>query len=136
MNRRNFIANMLTASAGFAILPGAGRLWRATMPVVYVQEKVEIAGCVWMPSGNTSPIDAIHGRAITASEPFKELKWECMVYSRDKYRRCVQESADMQFGPSIIRYVKDLPTWLARRREEVLRETARNTTLSLLSYET
>ena len=42
----------------------------------------------------------------------------------------------MQFGPSIIRYVKDLPTWLARRREEVLREVARNTKLSLLSYET
>jgi hypothetical protein len=120
MNRRNFIADLLATSAGFAILPGAGRLWRATMPIVYVQEKVEVAGCVWMPSGNTTPIDAIHGRAITASEPFKELKWECMVYSRDKYRRCVQESADIEFGPSIVRFVKDLPPELARRREQAI----------------
>ena len=29
MNRRNFISNLLTATAGFTILPGAGRVWVA-----------------------------------------------------------------------------------------------------------
>jgi len=29
MNRRNFIGNLLIAGASFAILPGAGRIWRA-----------------------------------------------------------------------------------------------------------
>ena len=29
MNRRNFIGNILTATAGFTILPGAGRIWVA-----------------------------------------------------------------------------------------------------------
>lgn len=27
--RRNFLGNLLVATAGFAILPGAGRVWRA-----------------------------------------------------------------------------------------------------------
>ena len=125
MNRRNFIANLLTASAGFAILPGAARLWRPTMPVIYVQEK--LVGGVEFP---------LRGRAITASEPLRQLRWECLESAKDRYRQSVQQSADMQFGPSIIRYVKDLPPWLVRRREEVLREVARNTKLSLLSYET
>jgi len=30
MNRRNFIGNLILAGASFAILPGAGRLWKAT----------------------------------------------------------------------------------------------------------
>ena len=29
MNRRNFFGTLLAASAGFAILPGAGRIWKA-----------------------------------------------------------------------------------------------------------
>lgn len=30
MNRRNFFSTLATAAAGFTILPGAGRVWRAT----------------------------------------------------------------------------------------------------------
>lgn len=30
MNRRNFIRNLLVGGVSFAILPGAGRLWKAT----------------------------------------------------------------------------------------------------------
>jgi hypothetical protein len=33
MNRRNFIGNLIVAGATFAILPGAGRLWKATRVV-------------------------------------------------------------------------------------------------------
>lgn len=32
MNRRNFFGALLAASAGFAILPGAGRIWKAVKP--------------------------------------------------------------------------------------------------------
>ena len=34
MNRRNFISNLLTATAGFTILPSAGRLWVAKQEVL------------------------------------------------------------------------------------------------------
>ena len=30
MNRRNFIKNILVAGASFSVLPGAGRIWKAT----------------------------------------------------------------------------------------------------------
>lgn len=30
MNRRNFLKNVLVGGASFAILPGAGRVWKAT----------------------------------------------------------------------------------------------------------
>lgn len=33
MNRRNFIGNLLAATAGFTILPSAGRIWKATRQV-------------------------------------------------------------------------------------------------------
>lgn len=31
MNRRNFIQGLLTAGAGFMVLPSAGRLWKAVI---------------------------------------------------------------------------------------------------------
>lgn len=31
MNRRNFIGGLLAAAAGFTILPGAGRVWKAVI---------------------------------------------------------------------------------------------------------
>jgi hypothetical protein len=31
MNRRNFINNLLIAGASFMVLPGAGRIWKATL---------------------------------------------------------------------------------------------------------
>lgn len=34
MNRRNFLGTLLSATAGFSILPGAGRLWKAQRPVL------------------------------------------------------------------------------------------------------
>lgn len=34
MNRRNFIRGLLTAAAGFTILPGAGRIWKAERKIV------------------------------------------------------------------------------------------------------
>lgn len=34
MNRRNFLRNSISALAEFTILPGAGRIWHATRPVV------------------------------------------------------------------------------------------------------
>ena len=32
MNRRGFLSQILVAGAAFSILPGAGRLWKATRP--------------------------------------------------------------------------------------------------------
>lgn len=34
MNRRNFIKGLITAAAGFSILPGAGRIWKAEARIV------------------------------------------------------------------------------------------------------
>lgn len=35
MNRRNFIKSILVAGASFTILPGAGRIWKATRSPLY-----------------------------------------------------------------------------------------------------
>lgn len=34
INRRNFLGNLLIAGASFAILPGAGRIWRARRQIL------------------------------------------------------------------------------------------------------
>lgn len=37
MNRRNFLRSLATGLAGFTILPGAGRVWRAQRQIVAAQ---------------------------------------------------------------------------------------------------
>lgn len=38
VSRRNFISGLLAAGAGFTILPGAGRIWRAERRIVSCSE--------------------------------------------------------------------------------------------------
>jgi hypothetical protein len=40
MNRRGFLARLATGLAGFTILPGAGRVWRAERTVVVAQSPI------------------------------------------------------------------------------------------------
>lgn len=51
MNRRNFINNLIVAGASFTILPGAGRIWRATREQV-LHVFVDIRGRVLKPNAN------------------------------------------------------------------------------------
>lgn len=130
MNRRNFLQGLITASAGFAILPGAGRLWLPTMPVVYVREHIYTHP--WLNE------QWLAGKAWLDSADMKTLNWECPVEEQAQMRTAVQLSADNNFGPSIVRYVKHLPGWLVARRqryrdrmdEEWAKVTGQNTLLN------
>lgn len=57
MNRRNFIRGLLAAGAGFAILPGAGRLWKVQKYVVF-------------PGNPNAPYDVV---LLITEDPWKRL---------------------------------------------------------------
>lgn len=51
MNRRNFIGGMLAATAGFSILPGSGRIWKAKRAPVFMSGGIVSGGAVLSADG-------------------------------------------------------------------------------------
>lgn len=68
MNRRNFLGNLLIAGASFAILPGAGRIWRAQRRLLnpdWVNAPFGLTQVFWA----TGPGYRFPGPMIFPSEP-------------------------------------------------------------------
>lgn len=79
MNRRSFFRNAAVALAGFTILPGAGRIWKAT-PRIYWEEPVLYARC------SNNAYDTVMDRM--AKEAWKNMHVEAMVkYYKERYAR-------------------------------------------------
>jgi len=69
MNRRNFIGNLLAIGAGFAVLPGAGRIWRPERSAVIPE---------WLGLWDNYYLSAYHNgvdRPPAAPRPEQLLTW-------------------------------------------------------------
>ena len=119
MNRRNFIANLLSATAGFYILPSAGRIWKPTMPIVFIQDKFLPHDYFY---GEFLDTPTIHSRAYYTGDPIKTIAWRCFPDEVITCRSHIIQSAEQTFGPVNVRLVKNLPPWFVRRRDQLYKD--------------
>jgi len=84
MNRRNFIRGLLTSAAGFAILPGAGRLW--------VPEKKIVPAYKWMGDYDTG-FALVDEELIKAFQASINLKFEDLASELDSEMKQIMENS-------------------------------------------
>ena len=67
MNRRNFLKNIMVAGASFAVLPGAGRVWKATRNTGVYHWRIDLEDV------GLNPIDCSLTRAIIYEFTIEDL---------------------------------------------------------------